>query len=77
MTDKLHDALIEYDFEGARYSFAIPCTSWQDAEARVRAIRRSGRVIGWPCFSCPANPVTLPFVHAFAALFTKVRNALR
>ncbi len=57
----LHDALIEYDFEGGRYTISIPCESWAEAEAKVRAIRLSGRVMGWPAFTCSANPVTFPF----------------
>lgn len=60
MAEQLQDALIEYDFDGGRYSFSIPCTSWQEAEAKIAAIKRSGRVLGWPAFNCSANPVTLP-----------------
>ncbi len=61
MSDDLHDALIEYDFDGGRYSFSIPCVSWVEAEAKVRAIKASGRVLGWPAFHTSANPVTFPF----------------
>ncbi len=61
MSDNLHLALIEYDFDGGRYSLTIPCTSWAEAEAKVRAIKASGRVIGWPAFSVSSNPITFPF----------------
>lgn len=68
MMAQLHDALVEYDFEGGRYSFTIPCESADEARAKVEAIRRSSRFLGWPCFTVSANPVTLPFGAAWAWL---------
>lgn len=56
-----HDALIEYDFNGGRYSFSMPCESWAEAEAKLSAIKRTGKVLGWPAFSCSADPITFPF----------------
>lgn len=57
------DAALEYEMDGKRYAFNIRATSIDDAEARLRAIRMTGKVNGWPCYS-----VKLPRPVAYAAL---------
>lgn len=60
MTDH-HDAVIDYRFEGKTFSFYVPSTSREEAQARLDAIRATAHVEGWPCFRYSANPLTLPF----------------
>lgn len=74
---EIKDALVEFSMDGARYSFTMPAESLADAEQRMRAIRTTGRIEGWPCYTCRANALTLPFVHAWVVFATWFRNATR
>lgn len=46
----------EYDHEGERYAFRIVGTSFEDAHARLQAIRVSGKVDGVLMGEIPAFP---------------------
>ena len=41
-----NDFLFEYDTPDGVWSFSLPARDWEDAEEKLRGIRRSGRVIG-------------------------------
>jgi hypothetical protein len=58
-------AILTYWHEGELYTARISATSWDDAEARLASIKRSGRVQGWPCYSYRANSLTLPIIHVW------------
>lgn len=70
-------ALASFKMSDGEYSFSFPAESWEDAERKLRAIRATATVTGWPSYRVPANPVALPFARVFVAVFTWVRNALR
>jgi hypothetical protein len=63
MTAGFKDAALSYEMDGKRYAFSIRAESLEDAERRMRAIRSTGKVDGWPCYS-----VKLPSPVAYAAL---------
>jgi hypothetical protein len=73
----MKQALITYRTADGDYSFSFPAESWDDAEQKLRAIRATATVTGWPAYRIPANSLTLPFVHVFVSLFTAIKNALR
>ena len=66
------DALIEFEMDGGRYCFPMPAESFDDAERRMRAIRMTGKVAGWPCYAVSSPSliayVALPFVTGFCWL---------
>ena len=70
-------ALVSYRFDGGEYSFSFPAEDWADAEAKLRAIRSTATLTGWPSFGVPANSLTLPLAAIFARLYTAIRNMLR
>jgi hypothetical protein len=70
-------ALVTYRFGGGEYSLTFPADDWEDAEARLSAIRSTAKVTGWPCYSIPANALTFPFASLFVRAFVAIRNALR
>ena len=45
---------VEYEFSGGIYSFHLTAYSWEDAEAKVAAIRESGKVFGQMFSRVPA-----------------------
>lgn len=69
-------ALIIFDMNGEQYGFHMPAESWDDAERRMRAIRLTGKVAGWPCHTMRANALTLPFVHVWMKVSVFVRNLI-
>jgi hypothetical protein len=71
------NAMIHFQMDGESYGFVMPAESLEDAERRMRAIRLTGIVAGWPCYSYRANALTLPLVAIWVHLTTAVRNLLR
>jgi extradiol dioxygenase family protein len=43
---KVYTFCVEYDFEGHQFSFHLQAYSWEDAEAKVAALRQSAKVYG-------------------------------
>jgi hypothetical protein len=74
---KQPQTMVHFTMDGQSYGFIMPADSLKDAERRLRAIRLTGTIAGWPCHSYPVNPITLPFVAAWVHLSTFVRNLLR
>jgi hypothetical protein len=74
---KQKQALISFQMDGQEYGFVMPADSWDDAERRMRAIRTTGMVAGWPCYTYRANSLTLPFVAAWTIASTFFRNLFR
>ena len=50
---KFQDVATEYMYKGGRWSFSFQAESVEDAEARMAAIRETGVVLGWPCYTIP------------------------
>ncbi len=69
---KMKDAAIEFVMDGKRYGATLPAESFADAEKRMAAIRMSGKVNGWPCYSIPLpGPLAylgLPFIALWCGL---------
>lgn len=71
---KMKNASIEFTMDGQRYSANIPAESRADAERRLAAIRATGKLNGWPCYSIklpsPLMYLAMPFLwvgfHIFA-----------
>lgn len=70
-------AMIHFEMDGTSYGFVMPAESWKDAERRMQAIRLTGRVAGWPCYTYRTNALTLPFVAVWTILITAWRNLAR
>ena len=51
---------IDYDYNGKLMTFQCYAYSWEDAEARLQAIKETGRVGGFPVwtFNLPLPPST-------------------
>jgi hypothetical protein len=60
--------------DGERYGFTMPAESFEDAERRMRAIRLTGKVDGWPCYTYRTNALTFPFVTVWVFASTAFRN---
>jgi hypothetical protein len=77
MTNHKPPFLAEYTHRGERYSVIVGGDSWAEAEQHLRSIGNNGRVVGSDVISVSANAVTLPFAHAYATIYSWIRNALR
>ena len=71
------NALILYHYEGKEYTFFIYADSLKEAEERLRAIRTTSTVLGWPAYLYPTNSLTLPFVAVYVHIVTFIRNLFR
>lgn len=60
---ELHNAVIDYKHNGRIYSVYIPCESEAEAHDRLKSLKQTGRVEGWPCFKISTNPITFPFAR--------------
>ena len=70
-------AMITFKMDGRDYAFVMPADSFEDADRRLRAIRTTGTVLGWPAYTYRANALTLPFVAAWTYGMTALRNLFR
>jgi len=74
---KFKDAALSYEMDGKHYGFNIPAESLEDADRRMRAIRLTGKVDGWPCYSVkmptPLGYAALPFMALLTALLNLFR----
>jgi hypothetical protein len=77
MAAEWKDAALEYEMDGKRYGFNISATSIEDAEARLRAIRMTGKVNGWPCYSVKMASALAHMALPFAPLVAFVLNLFR
>lgn len=73
MTD-IENAAASYRYKGSEWALTFPADSWEDAEARLHAIRTTASLEGWPCHIYRATSVTLPFVHVWVVASTFIRN---
>ena len=73
----IEQAMISFQMDGETYCFVMPADSWDDAERRMRAIRTTGQVQGFPCYTYHANALTMPFVGLWVWLTTSFRNLFR
>ena len=62
--------LLDYRFNGNTWSIDLPATSWEDAEARLRAILQTGHIEGELAARIPLTPKG-GFRAFFARLFRK------
>ena len=56
----VYKASIEFRHNGRKHVAYVEADSWQDAEEKVKSLRVSGRLAGWPTFSAPSNALILP-----------------
>jgi len=56
------------------HCFLFFADSLDDAERKLRAIRTTATIIGWPAYTYRTNAVTMPFVAAWVYLTTWVRS---
>jgi hypothetical protein len=70
-------AMVHFTMDGELYGFNMPATSFEDAERRLAAVRMTGKVVGWPCYSYRTNALTLPFVTVWVVAVTFFRNFFR
>lgn len=76
MSEEYKNCLASFTFEGERYCFYFPASSLEDAERKMRAIRMTGLVDGWPCYTYRANAFTMPLVAVWCWLTCSIRNLL-
>ena len=69
---EMKDAAIEFVMDGKRYGATLPAESLEDAKKRLAAIRMTGTVEGWPCYSVsmpgPLAYLALPFIALWCGL---------
>jgi hypothetical protein len=68
---------VEYNYQGSRCSTTVGGDSWSEAEQHLKSIGANGRIVGSNAIRIPVNLLTLPFAHAFAVVWTWMRNAFR
>lgn len=51
--ERPQQCLIDYEYNGKVQSFKCYAYSWDDAKARLKAIKETGRVEGYPCYTIP------------------------
>ena len=68
MTNQPEKALILYEHGGRTYPASLIATSFQDAEAHLASLKRTGKVEGWPSYEYRPNSVTLPLVALWVRL---------
>lgn len=67
--------LIEYRHQGCVFSLQLLAPKdWPDAEAHVRSLSMTAKVIGSNLQTIPANSVTLPFVSIWVRFLVWFRN---
>lgn len=64
--DKIQQCTVHFQMDGKSYGIVMPAESWEDAERRLAAIRLTGRVEGFPCYTVkmpgPLAYLALPFM---------------
>lgn len=70
--------LIDYRHQGRTYSLHLLAPrDWEDAEAHVRSLAMTAKVIGSNVQTIRANSVTLPFAAIWVRLIVWWRNNFR
>lgn len=77
MTDRVKNCAVTFRMDGKDYGFAMPAESFEDAERRMRAIRLTGRVVGWPCYSVRMPSLVAYLLLPFAPVVVFVLNLFR
>lgn len=62
--------LLDYRFNGNTWSIDLPATSWEDADARLRAILQTGHIEGELAARIPLTPKD-GFLKSLARPFRK------
>ncbi len=69
---------IEFVYKGRLCGLEYRADSWEDAEAKLQAIKETGRVVGYPCWTIPFPVIPfLPKPIAFAIGNILVRIFMR
>lgn len=77
MREKPKKAAASYKYRGSAWCLDIYAESLEDAEERMRAIRMTGQIDGWPCYTFKAPSPVMHLLLPFLVMGVWIKNLFR